>query len=48
MGSGTKVYFPKRLHRGQPRFDVLSESKIMADSVEILFVDESEFQNEGK
>ena len=33
--------------QGQSRSDVLSESKIMADSVEIQFVDESEFQNEG-
>ena len=43
-----KVCFPRRPHQGQSRSDVLSESKIMADSVEIQFVDESEYQNEGK
>ena len=48
MGSRTEVCFPRRPPQGQPRSDVLSESKIMAESVEIQFVDESEFQNEGK
>ena len=47
-GSRTEVCFPRRPHQGRPRSDVLSESKIMADSVEIQFVDESEFQNDGK
>ena len=47
-GSRTEVCFPRRPHQGQSRSDVLSESKIMADSVEIQFVDESEYQNEGK
>ena len=44
---GTKVPSKIKSPQGQSRSDVLSESKIMADSVEIQFVDESEFQNEG-
>ena len=43
-----EVCFPRGPHQGRPRSDVLSESKIMADNVEIQFVDESEFQNDGK
>ena len=43
-----EVCFPRRPHQGQSLSDVRSESKIMADSVEIQFVDESEYQNEGK
>ena len=47
MGSQTEVCFPRRPHQGQPRSDVFSKA-IMADSVKIQFVNESEFQNEGK
>ena len=41
-GPWTEICFPIRSHDGQPRSEVLSESKIMADSVavEIRFVDE--------
>ena len=36
--SRTEECFSRRPHQGRPRSDVLSESKIMADSVEIQFV----------
>ena len=47
-GFRTEVCSPRRPHQGQPRFDVLSKSKKIAESMEIQFVDESEYQNEGK
>jgi len=44
-----EVFFLECLHQGQPWSDVFCESKLMADNVEIQFVDEiSDFQNEEK